>query len=798
MFDPKTISRFKKEKYLKEMLEDDFRDQVIRPLYFRLGFKDGRDFCGSMEKGKDCLFVEINSLQEKLFYCVQTKRGNLNMSKTASENVIEAIIQLKTALNTTFVLLKNKQKRKPDFVLLITSGKINDTARNHISDEIKDTRIKFQDSDDIIPLIDSKFPEFWIGIDANKIPYFKNLKEILEDIKKDISITDILSFNINYTTVTDQIYIPLYLSYRTYEIIRRSGQTIRKPVIKDLSIEEVFNLKESLLLILGEAGTGKSTALKRLAYILCNQKIGENSTLYIPILLRSIDIIKHNKNLVTQCIEETQKIIGSNSASFTTEDLEKGNVIVLIDALDELTDEIERKKILQLINDFNNKFPDCKIILTSRNYTYLKQFNELNEFKELRLSYFNLSQAKKMVEKLIKSNSLSVENSQEIIRRLKSIHGIDLTPLLITVFVASSDFSKKDIPANITELFKKYTEMMLGRWDRNKGLNQQFHAPLKDFLLSKIAYEMHIRNAIGIKEEECIKIMKEELKARNIKNTNIDQLINESLRRSGLFKFIDDMVEFRHLLLQEFFAGRGIPSVELIPNYIKNQWWQRAIVFYFGENPKDIETIEKTTRALKIIGPQEQFQVAITVGLSIQACYLVETIKKIDLFKWVLQGLSLIKPDLVGEIIIQDKQYPLTKFIAFYLFSRDAVACDFIEEYHQKIINDFKNNTIFKSQIEMIEFWIIVSLIECGYLEIAEKLIKKFHPKDNRLLLALHLGCFYVKHTKISSKENCKIAERICNKLTPNLKILRLQLIDEFKSELLEIQKDKIKALNKK
>ena len=57
--------------------------------------------------------------------------------------------------------------------------------------------------------------------------------------------------------------------------------------------------------------------------------------------------------------------------------------------------------------------------------------------------------------------------------------------LLVTVFVATTDYSRKDIPANITELFKKYTEMMLGRWDASKGLAQQYQAPLKDFVLPK-------------------------------------------------------------------------------------------------------------------------------------------------------------------------------------------------------------------------------------------------------------------------------------------------------------------------
>ena len=48
---------FKKQEYLRAFSEDDFRDQVLRPLFLRKGLTDGRDYCGPTEEGKDCLFI---------------------------------------------------------------------------------------------------------------------------------------------------------------------------------------------------------------------------------------------------------------------------------------------------------------------------------------------------------------------------------------------------------------------------------------------------------------------------------------------------------------------------------------------------------------------------------------------------------------------------------------------------------------------------------------------------------------------------------------------------------------------
>ena len=96
MTDPALISRFRKERYLRQLSEDDFRDTIVRPLFLRLGFSDGRDLCGPNEAGKDAVFTEVDRFGVTTIVAVQTKKGNLHLGSTASQNVISAITQLKT------------------------------------------------------------------------------------------------------------------------------------------------------------------------------------------------------------------------------------------------------------------------------------------------------------------------------------------------------------------------------------------------------------------------------------------------------------------------------------------------------------------------------------------------------------------------------------------------------------------------------------------------------------------------------------------------------------------------------
>ena len=57
------ISRFRKERHLLTLTEDKFRDEVVRPLFLRLGYADGRDVCGPTEQGKDVIFSEHDKLE---------------------------------------------------------------------------------------------------------------------------------------------------------------------------------------------------------------------------------------------------------------------------------------------------------------------------------------------------------------------------------------------------------------------------------------------------------------------------------------------------------------------------------------------------------------------------------------------------------------------------------------------------------------------------------------------------------------------------------------------------------------
>ena len=792
----KAISQFKKLRFLASLSEKDFRDRVVRPLFRKKGFTDGRDICGPSEHGKDTIFVKPDDFGIHDVYAVQTKKGNLNLTRKIAENVIEATTQLNTALSTTVTLLPAREKKQPTKVFLCVSGKINEHARQHICEKVSSPAIVFMDADALIPQIDEIVPELWFDIDSELLPYLRALKKLIETQSQLFTKTELISADIVPPAVSNELFVPLHLHRMIIKPRTRSGRVEQIPIVEEFPVTSLLGKSHRLVLILGSAGTGKTTSLLRLCFLLTEKALNSTEQGTIPIFLRSQEIAsKDHATILELCSEKIMEVSNSTKPAFSSEDLANGNVVVFVDALDEIPDIKQQTLIVKRLLEFRNAYSKCHIILTSREHAFIDQIDELRSFVYYNLTPISYKQAEKVLKTFHKNKSLPLEKSSELLRRLQDVHGIELNPLLVTVFAATTDYSRLDIPANITELFKKFTELMLGRWDASKGLSFQYQAPLKDFILQKIAFEMHRRRVTSIPLSNFKDLARIELEKRGYK-ADFEQLTDEMLHRSGLFRIVEDKVEFRHLMLQEFFAGRGIPNIDSIVNYVFDDWWRRSIVFYFGEHPDNSDAFTSIKDAIPTKTPPEIYQALVTIGLALQSSYLVEVSKKIPILGWIIKELSRMQI-IYESSIVGNSKYPLTKFLVYYMYARDSVANNILRDYLSDVLKICHDDNPDKSSEEIQKFWLIIGLIEIGELDAAESLIQEFHPSDHRLLLGIHLGCFLAQHTRVTNRHDKKIAEKICARIGDSIASLRHQIVEEFKSELLEVRKDKIHVIDK-
>jgi hypothetical protein len=789
----KRISLVVKKAFLAAMSEDDFRDRVVHPLFVEKGMEFGKDVCGIDEQGKDCYFWVQHPVVGRTLTVVQTKRGKLNLARKPKENVEEAATQMRTAIATKVSNPANGTEILPASAILVASGEINTAARQHITSKVNDGRLSFLDVDDIIPMIDDLMPEFWNGIDADKLPYLKNLRSDLVEQSETIDVSEI---GINAGTpspITDETFVQLYLHRYKTRLKKHNQERTEQLEIEEIKVQDLLTHRDSLFLMTGDAGAGKTTSLRRLAMIAIDRALDKPDSI-LPVCLSADMLTDPKDSVISIATAVTRSKSREDRAAFISADLEDGRVIFLIDGLDELPGEDERHAALESIKACHQKYPKSKIILTSRDYPFIHEVLEEYAFHRYQITPLSFRQAGRMIERLSKGKSLSSNETQEMLRRLENVHGLQLNPLLVTIFVATSDYARTDIPANITELFKKFTEIMLGRWHKSNALGQQFHQPLKDFILRRLAFRMHSEKRTSILLSECRALIEKELVERDHK-TDFETLFHEVVYLSGLLRIEDDEVMFRHMMLQEFFAGRGIESAEFLADVVTDVWWTKALVFYFGENPDDRNALDALRSGVdKIIGGN-QFQAAVAVGLACQACYLIRSEDKKDALRWVINLLAHVKAETVAHFAEEHGEYELLPILHYFIYGRDSVAGKIIREVADECWKEMASKESLTDDEETRLFWCIAGLIEARQLDAALEIIKKYNPKDDRLLLGLHLGAFYVQRIHIADKGDKKLAEKICKVIGPKVEHLHKKVIKEMKGVLIEVRGGRIKSI---
>ncbi len=783
----KIFAQDEKERYLAELSEDDFREKIVRRLFKRLGFTDGRDLCGPEEQGKDAVFFEVDKFNTRSLVCVQTKKGSITMAADSTKSLADIRAQVRTALEAPFKCVKTKVDIFPSRVYLIASGRINQAARTWITSNAgNDARIIYLDRDDLIDSLDKNCPEIWLNITADVFPYLHAISRLIDDQALIGPTSNSVAGIKSYYAASDRAFVDLRLIKSVSTSRKVSGRFTEKFDFEEADLEYLTSLRGERLLLLAEAGTGKSTLLLRAAYLMAREGAAGKHNYRVPVLLRANEIVK--TDLMEAMQSAVDDLVGAPTNAFTADDLEAGRVTLLVDGLDEVAKGDARSAVMDSLNDFYRKYPRCSIVLTTRPYSSIEAIDGVKGFSRARIASMSMKAAEKMLVSY-QSGEVDHKHTKEILRRIDGIHGIELNPLLVTVFALSSDAERKDIPANITELFSKFTELMLGRWDESKGISQQHKAKIKAHLVSRFSHSIHSERRTQFSLDE-FKLFSEAFLEEINRASDSQVLIKEIVERSGLFREVGGLLEFRHHLIQEYFAGCGIASVNHIHALVADEWWRNPIVFYFGSNPENVNGLLEVATSLTT----RANDAALTVGLALQTCYLSRFEERIDVWKWVVEALACST-----EIIIRDtenERYPIFNFITHYVASRDAVALSGIEKNDAAAMNWAISGNHFSTAPEIRRFWAFVALIENGRIDLLEGFLAK-HPIDEDLLnFALGIGCYLAEKVRSISDDQKTSAGAVRKMLSSKTAVVTHQFAKEYRSQLLEYRQGKIVALD--
>tara|TARA_R110002050_G_scaffold56512_3_gene127055 strand:- start:326 stop:2752 length:2427 start_codon:yes stop_codon:yes gene_type:complete len=583
----------------------------LKQLFRSKNFKNVEITHGNKEYGKDLVFTFHDAaFDETYWYGVIVKNKNARQGDFVSGGEIAQQIEL--AFNVPY--LNTQGKKEPiSRIFIVINGSVTDNAREVLSntyDAQKMSNITIWDYQRLANEIDANIKELFLDNIEPVINVFaaKQIQK-LSDISRTNQLFDLKIHEIDDIFVNVQTTFSRHLR-KIDEYVKFNGDEPKK--VNPKSKDEIDGAQEILtsnknFIVHGIATSGKTLLLKRVGI----KALKYDKRNLAVFFFEATDIVKTYSNGKF----EVDELIKKQFAEFTDGEI-YSNVdfegsILLFDSIDDIANEEVKLNIFNTLDDYTNKEENKtkQVVIAVKNTETLDINNVLSDFEKTELLPFNLGQALKLVNKIIPNNKVKSLAFTNAIKDSMLDSTILRTPLALTlmaILYRDGLIDLEELPANVTELYNKFVDTYLDRWDSNKGISQQYKYEQTKIILGFIAYEMHKEGINEIPTMELVSKLKQLRKEFNYEELDdVDKFVAHLKLKKGVFNYDeqnDEFFFFNHLF-QEYFVSIHIDEItesNLKDNFF-DEWWENVIVFYCGKNPKrDIFLLDSSKKVIPL------------------------------------------------------------------------------------------------------------------------------------------------------------------------------------------------------
>jgi hypothetical protein len=250
------------------------------------------------------------------------------------------------------------------------------------------------------------------------------------------------------------------------------------------------------MVMLGDPGSGKSTAIRYLAW--SHARVNQSSTELtdVPLLpnhplpLRiELRLLLHERKLNPEysfLSYATEVLLGRNHVHVNPlmfeRLLQQKRMMVLFDGLDEVTTLDERKRLVEEIEHFVQLYPGNHILVTSRPVGYDLASCSDHLFTHSKVQNFDDDQIQQFLERwythVLGLSPLQYDDQQELdmlfktLKENQRLHKLAENPLLLTVITGL--YRSQRLPEKRVQVYDRCAELLLETWAKLKGTDERW------------------------------------------------------------------------------------------------------------------------------------------------------------------------------------------------------------------------------------------------------------------------------------------------------------------------------------
>jgi len=387
------------------------------------------------------------------------------------------------------------------------------------------------------------------------------------------------------------------------------NKTVKPPATDGLRLEkehardiEDLAIENQHLVVQGQAGSGKTTLIKHIAYSVAIQKQWKAFEGFLPVLifLRELDdlqpeepnhradagffkhILEHHFDNKHGNRLNSDTIINHCSA---------GKALFLLDGLDEISAPL-RDSLAASVEDFLIDYPKCKFILSGRPHGVQGAVVDCFGDWLITINPLNPNQIEDFVNRWFcyiqdEAPGVCTKTANDMLAEMKAHPHIDAlndTPLMLTA-ICLLFYDGNELPGQRAELYQKFIDYLL---------HGRFKKPARAFqFLMRLAHTMQFEQILTIDRNPAVALLKEiypspETASGAHNSRYWNALFDEVEEKCGVLKYSNNQYRFWHKTFQEYLAAVALSDreeeshVDAILKHWDNDFHKELVQLYVG------------------------------------------------------------------------------------------------------------------------------------------------------------------------------------------------------------------------